>query len=84
MVMEYMDHDLKSLMDDKTAFSRPFSVAEAKCLMKQVRGVVHEGPLPCVCVCVCVCDETGPTVMCVTACVCVCVCVCDKTGFTLP
>jgi len=36
MVMEYMDHDLKSLMDDKNQFSRPFSVAESKCLMLQL------------------------------------------------
>jgi len=36
MVMEYMDHDLKSLMDDKQQFSRPFSVAESKCLMLQL------------------------------------------------
>jgi len=36
MVMEYMDHDLKSLMDDKQQFSRPFSVAESKCLMQQL------------------------------------------------
>lgn len=36
MVMEYMDHDLKSLMDDKQQMSRPFSVAESKCLMLQL------------------------------------------------
>jgi cell division cycle 2-like protein len=45
MVMEYMDHDLKSLMDDKHQFSRPFSVAEAKCLMRQLLagvGFLHE------------------------------------------
>lgn len=36
MVMEFMDHDLKSLMDDKSMNSRPFSMAEAKCLMQQL------------------------------------------------
>ncbi|KAF5840758.1 kinase-like domain-containing protein [Dunaliella salina] len=41
MVMEYMDHDLKSLMDDKHQFSRPFSVAESKCLMLQLLSGVH-------------------------------------------
>ncbi|KAJ9510851.1 hypothetical protein QJQ45_027737 [Haematococcus lacustris] len=42
MVMEYMDHDLKSLMEDKTAFSRPFSAAEAKCLMLQLlEGIAY-------------------------------------------
>jgi len=53
MVMEYMDHDLKSLMDDKQQFSRPFSVAESKCLMLQLLAGV--GFLHQVCVCVCVC-----------------------------
>ncbi len=40
MVMEYMDHDLKSLMDDKQRFSQPFSAGQAKCLILQLlRGV---------------------------------------------
>jgi hypothetical protein len=36
MVMEFMDHDLKSLMNDKSQMTRPFSVAEVKCLMLQL------------------------------------------------
>eukprot|EP00798_Chlamydomonas_sp_ICE-L_P001012 gene1012-3846_t len=36
MVMELMDHDLKSLMEDKSQMARPFSVAEVKCLMYQL------------------------------------------------
>ncbi|GIL84950.1 hypothetical protein Vretimale_9792 [Volvox reticuliferus] len=36
MVMEFMDHDLKSLMNDKSQMTRPFSVAEVKCLMMQL------------------------------------------------
>ncbi|GLC34170.1 hypothetical protein PLESTM_000165800 [Pleodorina starrii] len=38
MVMEFMDHDLKSLMNDKSQMTRPFSVAEVKCLMLQLLG----------------------------------------------
>lgn len=42
MVMEYMEHDLKSLMDNKSMFARPFSVAEVKCLMLQLlEGVAY-------------------------------------------
>jgi len=42
MVMELMDHDLKSLMDDKRTMSRPFSIAEVKCLMQQLlAGVAY-------------------------------------------
>eukprot|EP00198_Chlamydomonas_reinhardtii_P012719 XP_001702056.1 cyclin dependent kinase [Chlamydomonas reinhardtii] len=36
MVMEFMDHDLKSLMNDKSQMTRSFSVAEVKCLMLQL------------------------------------------------
>ncbi|KAG2494355.1 hypothetical protein HYH03_007412 [Edaphochlamys debaryana] len=36
MVMEFMDHDLKSLMNDKSQMTRSFSVAEVKCLMLQI------------------------------------------------
>ena len=36
MVMELMDHDLKSLMEDKSQMSRPFSIAEVKCLVQQL------------------------------------------------
>ncbi|GAX80600.1 hypothetical protein CEUSTIGMA_g8035.t1 [Chlamydomonas eustigma] len=41
MVMDLMDHDLKGLMEpSKGRLSRPFSIAEVKCLMLQLlRGV---------------------------------------------
>jgi cell division cycle 2-like protein len=39
MVMEFIDHDLKALMD---TMKQPFSVAEVKCLMKQLlSGIAH-------------------------------------------
>ncbi|EFJ41956.1 cyclin dependent kinase [Volvox carteri f. nagariensis] len=41
MVMEFMDHDLKSLMNDKSQMTRPFSVAEVKCLMLQLLGGIE-------------------------------------------
>ncbi len=42
MVMELMDHDLKSLMEDKSMYSRPFSIAEVKCLMLQLlKGMAY-------------------------------------------
>lgn len=40
MVMEFMEHDLKALMDDQ--MTQPFSVAEVKCLMQQLlEGVAY-------------------------------------------
>ena len=40
MVMELLDHDLKSIMDPKGRLNRPFSIAEVKCLMIQlIKGV---------------------------------------------
>ena len=40
MVMEHLDHDLKSIMDHKGRLNRSFSMAEVKCLMIQlIKGV---------------------------------------------
>ncbi|KXZ53820.1 CDKH1 protein [Gonium pectorale] len=41
MVMEFMDHDLKSLMNDESQMVRSFSVAEVKCLMRQLLSGIH-------------------------------------------
>ena len=39
MVMEYMDHDFRSLMD---SMNRPFRASEVKCLMQQLlQGVEY-------------------------------------------
>jgi hypothetical protein len=40
MVMELMDHDLRSLMDNRGQTRGPFSMAEVKCLMRQLLGGV--------------------------------------------
>ena len=39
MVMEYMEHDIKMLME--AMGERYFDVAEVKCLMKQLLSAIH-------------------------------------------
>ena len=41
MVFEYCEHDMGRLLD---TMPRPFSEAEVKCLMRQVRQSINYGP----------------------------------------